>query len=406
MINIAYYTKLKKRLDLLDGEIYGVEWNQTTDTYTRLADAKNLTAGADFDDTAGWAMKRCNLADDGTVNAFYGEAGYAEDGSNGQVMVRIPKFYYRAEINDVEDKIYRWYISAEPLSGFSIHPAFVRNGIEKDYVYIGAYEATLYDDSAIDYVGDGVTYDYANDMLASVAGLQPLSGNTDHFDIVEARQLAQNRGAGWNLQDFFTVSAVQLLYLVEYADFNTQSAISESITNLDSGTGNHAQNTGHTSTLGNDTGEVVISTLENGATGATETYAMSYRGIENLYGNIWNFVDGVNINDNVPYVADNNFASDVFSGEYESLGVILSSTNGYASDIAYNNNYNFGFLPVEVSGSSSTELADYYHQSSGQMVALLGGSWTDGSRAGGFRWYLDSSSTGSARAIGARLAFI
>lgn len=40
---------------------------------------------------------RCTVADDGTINHFFGETGYTEDGSDGQVMVYQPKFYYKVE---------------------------------------------------------------------------------------------------------------------------------------------------------------------------------------------------------------------------------------------------------------------------------------------------------------------
>ena len=48
-------------------------------------------------------MGRCNVADDGTINAYYGEAGYTEDGSNGQVMVKVPKFYYKLDVSQTGD---------------------------------------------------------------------------------------------------------------------------------------------------------------------------------------------------------------------------------------------------------------------------------------------------------------
>jgi len=399
---LAYQQEL---IDILRNteNAWGIEWNQDSDTITRIGDAEGLTQ-ADFDDIAPWSlMRRCNLADDGTVNAYCGDPTYVEDGSNGQVMVEIPKFFYKGYRTA---NGYAWLISPNKKDGYDVHPAFVRDGIEKERIYIGAYEGTLYDNSAGSYVGDGVAYDYTNDILASVAGLQPVSGDVGHFDIEEARQLAQNRGVGWEQQDFLTVSAIQMLFVTEYASLDWQGSISTGITNLDSGTGNHSQNTGHTSPLGNRSGEVVISSLENGATGATETYACSYRGIENFFGNIWKWVDGINIQDNVPYVADNNFDSDVFVSPYENLGVTLAQENGYTSDIAMNSNFDFGFLTTEVAGSSSTRLHDYYYQNSGNRVALLGGAWSNGSHAGGFCWYLAYSLAHSYRYVGSRLLHV
>ena len=410
MINIAYYTQLKNKIkELTPYNAYGLEWNQTDDTLRRLGKADGLTAGTDFDNITPWMMKRCNLTDGGTVNNFYGETGYAEDGSNGQVMVRIPKFYYRSVhyTNDNDKEIYRWWISEEYQEGFEVHPAFVKGDEVLDYIYIGAYEATVYDDSAASYVGDGITYDYDNDIMASVADLQPISGDNDHLDILEARQLAENRGIGWTQQSFNAISAVQLLYSIEYADFNIQNTISEGITNLDSGSNNHSQNTGHTNSLGNDSGEVVIGTLENGATGDTETYAMSYRGIENLFGNIWNFVDGIFIKDDGYYIENDpsNWNSD--GTGYNHISTSPINSDGYIDNIEYLNDMNYSFLGKSTDGGSSTELSDYQwsHDSGEVNIARVGGRWSHGLGAGCFCWRLDGVASASHRSLGARLLF-
>ena len=79
-----------------EDDIYGVEVDYANRTFARLAGAVGKTPGADFDSILAFGgRRRCNLADNGTVNAYYGEPGYIEDGSNGQVMVEQPKFYYK-----------------------------------------------------------------------------------------------------------------------------------------------------------------------------------------------------------------------------------------------------------------------------------------------------------------------
>src|SRR5690606_1692410 len=174
--------------------IYGLEWNQTLDTYQRLDDAVGMVAITqgrnDFSNVYPWSeMKRCNLADDGTVLAYYGEPTYRDDGSHGQVMVQIPKFWYRSElIGDNEEKKYRRRSADAPVEGFKLHPAFSRNGVEKDVIYIGAYEG---------YVSGG--------MLHSRAGVMPRADRT----IVQFRQDARARGSIWHQQDFLTICAIQ-----------------------------------------------------------------------------------------------------------------------------------------------------------------------------------------------------
>src|SRR6056297_969272 len=149
------------------------------------------------------------------------------NGDDGQVMTEIPKFYYKFEA--VGSK-YRWYLSRYQLEGFTLHPAFLEDGQEVDYVYISSYEANMYDNSASSYVGGTGGTDTDNDTLSSVAGIKT------HADekITEYRTIAQNRGAGWEQWDATIYGAVQLLYLVEYADFNSQSTIGNGNTSYDS----------------------------------------------------------------------------------------------------------------------------------------------------------------------------
>ena len=364
-------------------ETYGIEWNQTRDSYTRLADSKGLsvpgaqTAGykySDFDDIFPWSeMGRVNLADSGTVNARYGDPTYATDGSNGQVMVEIPKFYSKFELVDTTgDRIFRWYVSKENLDGFSVDPMFVRDGAEKDYIYIAAFEGNV-----------------NNDVMRSIAGVQPSTdSNVADGTLPGFRTYAQNRGTGWNIRDYYTTHAVQMLYLIEYGHFNTQEQLGRGIVDKDSGSGNESKNTGATS------GNQSYGDPDNGYT------AISYRGIENFYGNIWEFTDGININDSEVYVASENFVSDKFTDNYNLLGTVLSSSDTYITDIIEGS-----FLANAGGGTSTTFLADNWWINSGQRVARFGGAWHHGSRAGGFCWGLNSSSSGALRDGGSRLLY-
>ena len=246
-------------------KIYGLEWNQTLDTYQRLDDAVGMDAITqgqnDFSNVYPWSeMKRCNLDDSGNVLAYFGDPTYKDDGSNGQVMVQIPKFWYKSEMVIEEgEKKYRWWIADAPVEGFKLHPAFIRNGVEKDVIYIGAYEG---------YVSGG--------KLHSIAAVMPTASKT----IVEFRDIAQARGSKWFQQDFLTTCAIELLYLVEYAHFDSQTKIGQGITD-----DSVYHQTGETAQYGNQSyGD------PNNA-----TVAMSYRGIENFYGNFFNWVDGINI---------------------------------------------------------------------------------------------------------------
>lgn len=524
------FTTLDPRLEEIENDVltlqnktasYGLRWTISTDTYTRLDNAvgkvANISgAGANnFDSILPWSgMRRCNVPDDFIVtsgnkttykvNAYYGEAGYIEDGSNGQVMVEVPAFYYKVVIADADN--IEWYVSMLPLAGYKLHPWFYdAAGTPVTKKYFSAYEGSIYDVSnavaevntltitagcstagnvtilldnyitvtvalttadntaalvaakiaAATYMGwtvsvngavvtftcgtagakntlvytagstgatgtvvkttsgaggyvtgDAQVADFTattGDKLCSIAGMKPCSGFSQMLYISNSRILANNRGSGWQQAYFTAVSALQLLYSLEYAGFNSQSKIGSGVTNItDDSTNNMSIKTGYTATLGNKSG--ISSALTHHRTGQT-CYAASYRGIENLWGNIISWVDGINILNGVAHVTGLNgsFISDKTTAPYYSKG-ILSNTNGFMSAPLINNNFDFGFIPFASSGSSSTKFADnYYQNASGAFVAQLGGYWGSTLSAGIFNWAMSGASNARSRTIGTRL---
>ena len=117
-----------------DDDILGLQVDYRNKTFKRLAGATNLTPGTDFDRFSMYGGRRkCNVADDGTISAWFGDESYAEDGSNGQVMVYQPKFYYLVcpVVYDPIDtgigyhlRKANYYVSEKPRPGFRLHPAF------------------------------------------------------------------------------------------------------------------------------------------------------------------------------------------------------------------------------------------------------------------------------------------
>jgi len=390
---------------------YGIAWDENADTYTRTgtltgeAVSQTLSAGllpiqAD--------MKRCVINDSGVVQYYLDPTdstlkaeGGASDltGADGQVMVQIPKFYYKYGYSGTT---HTWEISRRPKSGFSLHPAFVKNGANVNYRYIGAYEGIGWDQGTTAYVDcqtgkadnwAGGAIDLVNDKLGSVSGKAPMMDETR----AEFRAIAANRGAGWRQQDYDLVSAIQLLYLIEYADWNSQVMIGAGRTGLSGGTwvkDSYIGVTGKSNADGNGT---------NSVAGNTNAAYMTYRGIENFFGNIWKWVDGININENVPYVSntDTNFADNTATN-YTDLGITLPNENGYSVTLEQQSR---GFLPASIGGSSSTYLTDYYYQSTGWRVGALGGYAGSGASAGVAAWRLYHSSGYDNAAIGGRLCF-
>ena len=380
----------------------GTEWNEATDSYVRTTTVGSYTQ-PDFDNIFPWShIRRCTLEDNGTVN-YYLDAtnsslkatgGLADlTGGDGQVMVEIPKFYvshtYTGSTHD-------WEISRFSLSGFSVHNAFLKNGTEVDYRYIGAYEGSMWDASTAAMVPSGSITDgmYASgDKLCSISGECPKTNETRS----EFRAMAGERGDGWRQQDFDLISAVQLLYLIEYADFDSQSKIGMGRTQIVNGTWTADSNIGQCGESNSD-GDGT-----NSVDGNTSDAYMTYRGIENFYGNVWSWVDGINVNNSIPYACNNDasWADDTSTG-YTNLSVTLADALGVQKTLADTDR---GFLPASVGGSNSTYICDYYYPNTGWRVVQLGGSAQDGEYAGMFDVAAYHPSSYAFEKVGGRLAY-
>ncbi len=464
---------------------YGVSWDESADTYVRTGALTGVPVGSSPGNVLlpiQASMRRCVLNDSGVVQYYLdpsdstkkvGGGAAVLTGADGQVMIEIPAFYIRYAYSGTS---HTWEISQVPLAGFSLHPAFMKNGVFVPYRYIGAYEGVLYDVSAAIYtdgiyqtavscvfanadksltiasragvfskltVGDKIVVSgtAANNGTKTVASLvsatkititEAVTDGTDAATVIETekdwtattgdklasvsgkapinqgtranfRAAAKNRGTGWRQQDYDLASAIQLLYLVEYASFYSQSMIGAGITNVTDWAAYNDYNpiafTGISNSIGNATGNTAGATAA--ATEATKY--LSYRGIENFFGHLWKWVDGINVNANVPYVSNNDtqFADDTATN-YTALGVTLGAVDGWQNTLA---KIDRGFLPLTVGATSTTKITDYYWQAAGWRVALFGGSAGNGAAAGACCWYLSYAAAGLGRDVVGRLAY-
>lgn len=374
-------------------------------------------------------MKRCLLLDDGTVNYYLDpnnslqkEGGGIANlgGTDGQVMVEVPKCYVKVS---KEGNIVKWSVSLGSELGYVLHPAFTKNGTltydEKldmwyypdatdivDYVYVGAYQASVYDVSASEYI-DGLNLDnnstrvdVANDKLSSVSGKYPMVGLARS----EFRGVANNRGAGWGEIDFWTHSLLQLLYTTEYRNLNSQAAIGQGAVSVSGGypassslqTNSPHSNAGKSNSIGNQSGGVDSS--------VRDVPWMSYRGVENFWGNCWVLIDGVNILDQVYYINNTGtFADNTAANGYLQLGTQAPTDNGYIRNVQ---NSTLGFIPESVAGGSSNiAFSDYYYQTTGYRVMAGGGHARNGALAGAFLLAAYTSWGTRDRAIGGRVVY-
>ena len=437
---VAQITNLQEQIDDVrtfvgyeEEDVYGVEVDFVNKKFTRLAGAENMTAGEDFSALTPWGgRKRCILADDGTVLAYRGETGYTETGATTQaitkgekeyptgtkvqVMVEQPIFYVKAVpvksavASSGRGKQYskaRFYISPTPKAGFKPVGGFRdANGNLQEKIYLAAYEGCIYDTSASAYLkNDEQVADFAADMLSSIASAKPASGLTQSLTRANTRKLANNRGTGWQLSNIFSLSATQWLILVEYASFDAQAKVGQGVSTFtDDGTTNMSLVTGATAGLGNGSG------IPDGGTNGK--CSVSYRGEENLWGNIWTWLDGINIfntdTTSAVYVKEYGAMKDDTTGDgYIPVGFGAFKGEGYISAFGIDGELMELFIPVSNGGASNLPVGDYFwNNNTGFRVAILGGLWYDGAKCGAWYLYWNSASSDRYRAIGGRLLYV
>ena len=466
-------SEVKAYIGYPDDNVLGLAADFENSTFTRLAAAKSLNAGSDFNTFKMYGdRKLCNLADDGTITAWYGDPNYTETGYTTivdpdtqeetiiqvQVMVRQPKFYYKVVpiklepitstdptqtgVHGYSGVKMNYYISDKPLPGFKLHPAFINaNGDEVDCYYIGAYEACLFDVSEDEYrlydtwdvsynesthiytVGTKNAYlaDKDYDKLSSIAGAKPASGDySTQFTRPNVNTMAQNRGTGWGSINIKMVSAEQLLMVIEYGGFNSQTLVGKGIDSYGDGKRNMAAFSGSTNTLGNGSGSAT-STVRLQDSGTLNTYtsngylSVKYRGVENLWGNTWAYVSGINIygdgtmESGEAYICDDfNFAESKNDDNYKPVGFTLPYCSGdnYIKYFGYSDTHDWIFIPSKMGGTSAIPVGDSLYTTSKvntYRIASVGGRWNHSLQLGAFYWYLSVAVGYRGRHVGGRL---
>lgn len=218
-------------------EPFAVGWTRTDDGVGKTATASvGTTAGhSDFDKFYPWSkMKR-------------------ETFLTGDVMVKIPEFWYERKVVGGIETI---RIANKETEGFAKHPGSGK--------YVGAYKTS------------------GNSFNMSVSGGDPSSHRSRYISRGDMRNYAKSKGVGWGLIDVATNSAIQMLYLVEYANNNSQAEIGRG----------YCYTSSHTFTGSCDN----VPGLTGRPAGTDGETDVVYRGIEGIWGNVWEWMDGLNYN--------------------------------------------------------------------------------------------------------------
>lgn len=382
-------------------------------------------------------MKGCLLADDGTVTEYLNPAdwrGNTRDGSRGQVMVELPMYYRKFE---TEGNKRRVKISEYPLPGY--------HQVRKKYV--SAYEATVQRSTTTlcSVVNEDADYRGGNNNAEWDGTYRTLLGRpATSISRTNFRNYARKRKSAtkeWNCMTYDIQKDLFWLFIIEYATLNSQKAFNSAkdsngyaqgglgsgVTNLNS-TKWSAFNgyypfvpCGYTDELGNGTGEVEFSMPEEYDSAGLTVKVARYRGIENPFGHLWQWTDGINVRispttenggdglskvfvtDNPEYFNDSNYNNMSHVGnEARAEGYVKSVIFGEGGEI----------MPDVVGGGSTTYFCDYHYTniptSEALRGVLFGGYATNGASAGfGYAYSNAAPSLTGARAyFGSRLCFI
>lgn len=368
----AQSVHVKQVYPAIDANIYTLKYDgSATGGLTRADAAVGLVAGVDgakndFDNVGPWA-KMTKVTD-----------------SNGNVFVRIPKTYIRKQVNGNGQN---WSVSlvapvnipggqngqsmVDTASGWYRPTLFwdYTNNVELPYVDVAAYLATS-----------------VNDTLVSKSGLTPTSSLT--INQFRQQAVANNSGStkGYSLIDYATVDLLTALFVVEFGTINSQSIMRGYVDAVFQ----------QSNILSNGQADGIKGSSGSGPRINNSAGVMSYRGVENTWGMILQWIDGVNFNGNVPYLcADSSkYQSDVYASPYKIVG--YTGVGGWVSKLGLDTNSPMFQVSVQANGAGdgSTYYGDYNNING--SVLYWGGGLSGGSYAGLFclGWNYSSSSAG------------
>ncbi len=445
---------LKKYMDERFGKIeralgtpiYGVVWDKGfSPTLVRTDDAIGMVANVGVDNQV--------VRNDFDYAPIFGEMHEATD-ILSNVLIRIPKFYIRKTDGP---NFKTWQVSKVRYPGFYLPWCFwdFEKSIELPYIDVGKYNASLQDGRLCSTPGvpplvnativnfrnyaranndvglkgcqqlDVHVYDVLQTLMyiefatlniqsimqgftsgrygveADLATVAEMGANRVIVSHATASQyrVGQTISIGTSRYGTNVIYGREIASIEDYDDNN--KAILFGGEPVDISEGNFLMNSGAVSGFSRNIAASSGSIGDN----SSGKYPCVYRGIENPFGSIWQFVDGININDNQAWVCADaeDYASNLFATPYEKLGYINADSNGYVKAMGFDRNHPFAELCVDPSGSSSTYYSDYYYQTTGQRVARVGGNWLSGSYAGPSYWPLNDSSSTANVSFGGRL---
>lgn len=385
--------------------VVGLEIDYINKTFTRLQGAVGLNPGSDFDKfTIYGGRKRCILKNNGEITRFITDEDTAETLNNKRIMVYQPAVYYMRVIlgttetaNGTKITKEQIYLADKQYPGFKLHPLFHDDiGDPVKMVLLPAFESGALRGTGEMVLNDSQDLDFENDKLVSVINAKPISGTTQNFTYAAALEMAHNNGSGWELTDLRFESLQQMMMMVEYGTLDIQSAFNLGISNKVGSSGNSSSATGSTLSLVNASGQAESTDGET-----TEgKCAISYRGIENPYGNIWRFIGEVSVENYTLKIGN------------QAINFKLPQTADWINGFGYDSNFDWIYLPIESgnNANSSLPVGDYVYPPDNNLnitSGIIGGMWNSGNNNGPFYYSFNLTLEGyHFRSDSARVMFI
>ena len=440
---------------------YGVKFGGSANsgaTVQRLYNAFGLTANVgtdtetatnDFDNIYPWSGRKrcCGYWDENgsfIVNAYEGEPGYTTDGSNGEVWVETPLFYYKHTYGD--DGSEEIVITSHPIGGFEPSPIHINaDGSLSQKAYTAAYPMAVVDNKPTSRSGvytpimslnSGMTnarlmggkytttttaeqyvkcllmwVEFATrDVQTKMKGCSSLSYSADHKATVaeEAANriiISKNYASSYvvgqgiaigtalgstNVANNRTVTAI-----ADYDDTNTAISFDGDPVNI--AVGNIvfaiAWKTGSCDNVLTSSGSPVSN--------ASGKYTCIYRGEETPFGNAFEWISDVLFKREGSGTTEDPYSYDIYflknptqysngtiTDNYTKLNFKLPTADGYVKKLGFDSRFPWLRIPCEIGSSSTTYYADYYYRPAYAVTAAsVGGYWYGGGSCGPCYWH-------------------
>jgi PKD repeat protein len=389
-----------------DNTIIGFRWN-TSDPSPRLYQIDATGAIIANKDATFWDnwnvtgnMKTVVVTE--SNNILYGTNNRGDgldlSGASGDVMVEIPRFY---TCSTYANGNFSYWISPLLAPGFTVAPMFNQRGIGSaagtpaPYYYVGRYDASL-----------------SGSKFQSATGKAPAVSIT----IGQARTYAENKGAGWGITNIWTLSGLRQLFYTEMLTLDSQTAWTKSRGVVDDTNWSVGARPGGADSI--DT-QIYANNATGSGTGTNGLTPVSYRGIENLWGNVWQIQDGFNAIRGTTNVISptglgvtgqkTTFKDVLDATDVQSVGALVLK-NDYQKYLMNTDVARPLFLPSAMEGSETTYLSDYYWcpvstNPGAPCILASGGNWYYAGRAGVGELYAHEVASNSYASIGTRVEF-